>query len=134
MSAINQNLAKFIFKYKVGNLTSLLDKFVSMSLTARDAENWTKWAPKLNLKNTALRIWLLKRGAKEIWTKICQEDKEFAGKFFRSGLVTVLNMTLKVTSFFKVFSVKNLILQKKSHRRFHESFDACLAVFISSYE
>ena len=82
MSAINQNLAKFIFKYKVGNLTSLLDKYVSMSLTARDAENWTKWASKLNLKNTALRIWLLKRGSKEIWTKICQDDKEFAGKFF----------------------------------------------------
>ena len=82
MSAINQNLAKFIFKYKVGNLTSILDKFFSMSLTARDAENWTKWASKLNLKNTALRIWLLKRGSKEIWTKICQDDKEFAGKFF----------------------------------------------------
>ena len=82
MSAINQNLAKFIFKYKVGNLTSLLDKYVSMSLTARDAENWTKWASKLNLKNTALRIWLLKRGSKEIWTKICQDNKKFAGKFF----------------------------------------------------
>ena len=82
MSAINQNLAKFIFKYKVGNLTSILGKFVSMSLTARDAENWTKWAPKLNLKNTALRIWLLKRESKEIWTKICQDDKEFADKFF----------------------------------------------------
>ena len=87
MSAINQNLAKFIFKYKVGNLTSLLDKFVSMSLTARDAENWTKWASKLNLKNTALRIWLLKRGSKEIWTKMCQDDKEFAGKFFFCSLI-----------------------------------------------
>ena len=40
------------------------------------------------------------------WSKICKEE----GFCFYQG--TVLNMTLKVTSYFKVFSVKNLILQK----------------------
>lgn len=78
MSTVNENLAKFILKYKVKNLRDILDKFVCMSLTARDAAIWTKWAPKLKLRNTALRIWLLKRGSKEAWTKICKKDKDFA--------------------------------------------------------
>ena len=78
MSTVNENLAKFILKYKVKNLRDILDKFVCMSLTARDAAIWTKWAPKLKLRNTALRIWLLKRGSKEAWTNICKKDKDFA--------------------------------------------------------
>jgi hypothetical protein len=40
-------------------------------------------------------------------------------------------MRPKVTSYFIVFSVKKLILQKKIHRRFHDFFIAPLAVFIS---
>jgi len=78
MAAINENLAKFVNDYNVENLKSLLDKYVSMSLTARNAENWTKWAQKLKLKNTALRIWLLKRGSKDVWTKLCKDDQKFS--------------------------------------------------------
>ena len=82
MAAINENLAKFVNDYKIENLKSLLDKYISMSLTARNAENWTKWAQKLKLKNTALRIWLLKRGSKDVWTKLCNDDKKFSCKYF----------------------------------------------------
>jgi len=78
MSTFNENLAKFMDNYKVENMRGLLDKFVSMSLTARDTGIWTKWAPKLNLRNTALKIWLLKRGSEEVWTRICKRDKDFA--------------------------------------------------------
>ena len=49
-------LAIFVEKYNVTNLKDLMDRYLSMTLNGETAKNWIKWASKLKMKNTALRL------------------------------------------------------------------------------
>ena len=54
--SVDEALAIFVEKYNVTNLKDLMDRYLSMTLTGETAKNWIKWASKLKMKNTALRL------------------------------------------------------------------------------
>ena len=55
-SSVDKDLATFVEKYNVTNLKDLMDRYLSLTLTGKNAKNWIPWAIKLKMENTALRL------------------------------------------------------------------------------
>ena len=72
MWAVDEALAFFVEKYQVENLKDLMDKYLSMSMTGKNARIWMKWAARLKMKNTALRIHQMKEKSKKAWAEVLE--------------------------------------------------------------
>ena len=82
MWAVDEALAFFVEKYKVKNLKDLMDKYLSMSMTGKNARIWMKWAARLKMKNTALRIHQMKEKSKKAWAEVLElEPLLFSNNF-----------------------------------------------------
>ena len=93
-------------------------------------------------QSTLLNLYLIRSDPwkKKLGWLLNNKKKLFVGKkdclknwerHFLSAVLTALNMTLKVTSYIFVFSVKNLILPKELHHHFHDFFAVFSLVFMS---
>ena len=74
MWAVDEALAFFVEKYSVENLKDLMDKYLSMSMTGKKAKIWMKWAARLKMENTALRISQMRKDALKAWEKVLEME------------------------------------------------------------
>ena len=74
MWAVDEALAFFVEKYNVENLKDLMDKYLSMSMTGKKAKIWMKWAARLKMENTALRISQMRKSALKAWEEVLEME------------------------------------------------------------
>ena len=51
-----------------------MDKYLSMSMTGKKAKIWMKWAARLKMENTALRISQMRKDALKAWEKVLEME------------------------------------------------------------
>jgi len=84
-------------KYNLTEISDLVDKYVAMTITAENADDWVDWCVKMDLKNVALRILGRKKAVAKIggrkkkivkkingvkpeeveWSNFCKEHQRF---------------------------------------------------------